>query len=110
MVGQKFDREPSIGAALTDASRTLERSQQRLCFGVSDHVGIIVPSDHWRNISITLTVVLERYLITSAADPRRSRSDLASFAAPDSWPDPDTISRRFRPQLGGRLIALCDAY
>lgn len=52
-------------------------------------------------ISIALTVVLERF---------RSRSDLASFAAPDSSPDPDTISRRLRSQLGGRLIALCDAY
>jgi len=27
MVGQKFNRKPSIGTALTDASRTLERSQ-----------------------------------------------------------------------------------
>ena len=42
MVGQKFNWKPSIGAALTDSPRTLERSQQGLCFGTPDHSGIIV--------------------------------------------------------------------
>jgi hypothetical protein len=62
------------------------------------------------NIAIALTVVLERYLITSAADPRRSRSDSASFTAHDSWPDPDTISLRFGSQLGRRLVATLTNY
>jgi hypothetical protein len=54
MVGQKFNRKPSIGIALTNASRTLERSQQRQCFGAFDHGRIIVPSDDWRNIALKI--------------------------------------------------------